>query len=474
MNNRGKKLISDVLMFAISNFGSKILVLLLVPIYTNIMTTKEYGIADLFTVTINILFPLLTLSITEATLRFLLDKNSNKGQILGVSFLFVGISFVLLVCVSPFVAYQYGAIWPYWGLFLLLYLVTSLSTCFSNYTRGVDKTRVFAVKGIIYTIAVLVLNILFLVVFKWGLYGYLLSAIFSEIITIIYMVVRADIYKSFRNLSLDKRLIKEMLNYSLPMIPTSLAWWVMQMSDKYIIIAFSGLAVSGIYSVSYKIPSILSVISTIFNQAWQISSVKSMEDKDYSEFFRKVYIIYFASCVMLCGGLIALSKGLGSILFAKDYFVAWKYVPFLLVAYFFSGLSGVMASVYTTKKKTSILLYSTVMGASLNLVLNIAFIPKYGAIAAAITTMIGFVVTFIIREICMRKYFNMPMNSFREVISIFLLVIESIVVTLEGQHAYYTSIAIIIINLMLYKTTIISLIKMSCSFFKTFYLKIMN
>lgn len=474
MNERGKKLISDVALFAISNFGSKILVFLMVPLYTYILSTEEYGIADLFTVTINILFPLLTLAITEGTLRFLLDRDSNPGKILAISLLFIAISTIFVVISSFLLVSFQNNVQEYVPYFIVLYITTSLNTCFSNFARGIDKTRIFAAKGILYTVAVISLNLLFLLVLDLGLDGYLLAMILADIITVFYMLLSGRIIQYFKLMRIDIRLVKEMLRYCLPLIPTILAWWVMQMSDKYVLIWFSGLAISGVYSVAYKIPSVLSIVSTIFNQAWQISAVKTVEDSDYNKFFKNVYDMFFVSSLGICAILIMFAKPIGFILFKKDYFIAWSYVPVLLIAYFFSGLSGVMASAFTAKKKTSVLFYSTLVGAALNLILNFVLIPSYGAIAAAATTMIGFFATSLIREICLRRFFDLKLNSVREVFTYILLICEALVITLDISHCYLISLFVILVLIFLYKGILKKIIEYSIQYIKSILKKIIK
>lgn len=454
MGIREKKLFTDVFLFTLSNFGSKVLVFLLVPLYTNILTTYEYGIADLILGTINILFPVLTLAITEATLRFLLDKDSDKGKILGCSLLFVVISFLILLLFTPFVKFVELEIDRFWGYFLLIFLSSSMHTCFSNFTRGVDKTKLFAAKGIIYTICIVLFNILFLVVFRLGLQGYLWGIIISELITTLYMIVKGKFYTYIKDIKVDIKLIREMLKYSVPMIPTIIAWWIMQLSDKYIIIAFAGISISGIYSVAYKIPSILSMISSIFNQAWQISAVKSKEDNDYKNFFCEIYQTFFVFTSITCIVLISMSKILGDILFAKDYFIAWSYVPILLIAYFFSGLTGVIASLFTAAKKTGVLFLSTSFAAAINLVLNLIFIPKFGAIAAAYTTMIGFMCAFLIRELSARTMFSIRLNTWKEILMIIFMIIQAIIKSNDWVINNYINILLMAFCIIIYNKQI--------------------
>lgn len=442
---------TDVVMFSISNFGSKILTFLMVPLYTHILTTEEYGIADLLLGTINILFPVLTLAITEATLRFLLDDDSDHGKVLGGSLVFIFLSFLILVAAGFFVGFISQELAEYWGYFLAMYLSSSLQSCLSNYTRGTDRTRLFAIKGIVHTALLVTLNLFFLLVLKIGLNGYLLSLILSDAFSVVFMAIGTRIWEVIPQIRLDKHVIRNMLHYSVPMIPTIIAWWVMQMSDKYVLIAYSGLAVSGIYSVAYRIPSVLSIVSSIFNQAWQISAVKSLNDADHSRYVTQVYHSFFVISLFLCSGLICASEFLGSILYAKDYYIAWTYVPVLLVAYFFSGLSGVMASIYTAMKRTQLLFRSTLCGALLNLVLNLLLIPYFGAMGAAATTAVGFFATFSIRSIYTKKFFDLKLNGIKEGCMALLLVVQAVVMSANFDWKYFFNVGCLIIILIIYQ-----------------------
>ena len=448
--NKYRKLLSDVGLFAISNFGSKILVFLMLPLYTSTLSTYEYGVADLMTGTINLLFPILTLAITEATLRFAFEKDNEKGQILGCSFLFIAASFILLLLCTFLIGRINTDFGSYWGYFLALYLSTAIDTCLSNYTRGVNKVRLFALNGILQTALLVSANVLFLVAFRLGLAGYLLAIILSNLFSIGFLISGGRFYLDLRFLSLNSNLMREMLRFSVPMIPTIIAWWIMQISDKYIIILYLGIAASGIYSISYKIPTILSTLTSIFIQAWQISAIKSVGNDDHENFVSTVYRYFSVFSVGVCAVLIVASKLLGTLLYAKDYFIAWTYVPILLVAYLFSSLSGVLASLFSAAKKTLALFYSTLVGSLLNLGLNFLLIPRFGVMAAAYTTLIGFLFTWVVRMISVQKILTLKTNGVRDLIAYGLLILEAVVTSLDLSIKYPLSSIIIFFLVIIY------------------------
>lgn len=445
-----KKLLSDTVLFSISNFGSKILVFLLVPLYTNVLSTSDYGIVDLIISLANLFIPVLTFAIAEAVLRFAFDKNIEKRQVLSLASLLIVLSTIILLFCKPIASCLNTEFANYWNYFIAVYFLMALNGVLGNYTRGLDKTKLFAVSGIVYTVSLITFNILFLLVFKLGLVGYLWALILTEIVCILTKIFGGGYLKDLLSFSFNPKLSKEMIKYSLPIMPSSIAWWVMQISDKYIIVAALSFAASGIYSVAYKIPSILATLTSIFTQAWQISAIKSHGDNDNANFVQNVYKYFMICSIAICSVLIMLAKPMGYVLYAKDYFIAWTYVPLLLVAYHFSGLSGVIASVYSAAKKTSMLFISTSVGAVLNIVLNILLIPKYGAIAAAYTTLASFFVTWIIRMIHARTLIDIKLNYSKFACSFVLLFIQAVIVSMNIKYMFLLSVLIICIQFVLF------------------------
>ncbi|MCX7715403.1 MAG: polysaccharide biosynthesis C-terminal domain-containing protein [Clostridia bacterium] len=449
--NKYKRLLSDTFIFAVSNFSSKLLNFFLLPLYTNVLTTKEYGVADLLTNTINLVYPILTLAISEATLRFAFDKDVKKNQIISVTLLLSFLGTGILGLCGVFVKHLSETMWQYWIYFLLLYTSYNLQYCFAQYTRGCKKTRLYALQGIFQTITIIIFNIFALLVLKKGLYGYLDALILSNIAATIFMIILGKYWNEIIHFEINFKLMKDMIIYSLPIIPSLIAWWANNAADRYIIIAKLGMASSGVYSVAYKIPSILTVVTTIFTQAWQISAISNYEDKDAAHFFTNVYKYFNIASVLSCSILIIFSNLLAKILFAKDYYIAWKYVPVLLIAFVFSGLSAFLSSIFTSSKKTNVLFVSTCIGAAMNIGLNFVFIDLFGAMGAAYMTMISFLIVWIIRYYMANKIMTIKVNIFKSVVSYALLMAQAVVVSHEISFFLGAGLLLLIVAVNFYE-----------------------
>lgn len=443
MKQKYKMLFSDTVVFTISSFASKILVFLLIPLYTAVLSTKQYGIADLITNTVNVIYPILTLSIMEATLRFAFDENNKNTDVLNNSLFVIFVAEVVILIIWPFSSVFGRTMHDYWLWFAIIFGGFNLEEVLAQYTKGINKTRVFAIAGVIQTLVIIISNIISLLVLKGGLTAYLLSIVLGYYLSSAYLIVAAKI--RVEHFTLNWNLLKEMLEFSIPTIPVLISWWINTSADKYMIIAYQGIAESGIYSVAYKIPSILAMVTSIFTSAWTISAIKNVGEDDNDEYQTNIYQFFNIANILACSILILFSKVISSILFSESFFVAWHYVPILLVAYLFSGLAGFMASSFRAAKYTKGLFSSTVIGAIVNISMNFYCIKRFGSMGAAFTTMVGFAVMFYIRRHSMQKIVKLRVNIVKDSLMYVLLLVQAIVISFEVPGSWFIAVGILII-----------------------------
>lgn len=266
-----KYLTKNTLIFAISSFGTKFLSFLLVPLYTNVLSTTEYGIADIITTTATLMIYIFTINISDSVLRFAIERKENQGEILafGIRVLAIG-SLVLLFALG--LTYQTHILnWNfYYYFFIFLYfLFTAIYQIMTNYLRAIDEITGVAIAGIISAIVMILGNIVFLLLIKIGIYGYLLSMILGPLAGSIYCFFKAKLsWRIYLKSTCDKKTQELMIRYCVPLIFNNIALWINAFLDKYFIVAMCGTDQNGIYSIANKIPTILSTCYMVFSQAW--------------------------------------------------------------------------------------------------------------------------------------------------------------------------------------------------------------
>lgn len=455
--NDYKKLSKNVVLMVIGQFSSKLLSFILVPLYTYILTTEEYGIFDLITTTVTLLTPVFTLVIFEGVMRFCLDKNYNKSEILTIGLLFTAIGSILVIFGYPLLSLSQTLKNNFLWVFLF-FLFNNLHSVLTQYLKAIDRVKLYSICGIISTLITLILNFIFLVVLKWGITGYFIANLSGGILVSLIIAYKINILKLTVNpFKIDKKVYKDILSYTCPMIPNSISWWVSNSSDKYMLTAFASVSVLGIYSVSYKIPSVLSIVSSIFMSAWQISAVENFGTDESKAFYSDIYKAFSSCIILVASTLIFLSKYTAYFLFQKDFFTAWKASMILIMAFVFNSISALLGSVYTSSKKTKMLFYSTLLAALTNIILNFVFIPFYGMYGAAYATLISYILVWIVRLINIRKTYYFEINLKSDIFSYILCLMMVILLSTENIISIIISvvllIAIYIFNLkMLLKT----------------------
>lgn len=413
MNNKSKTLMKNIGILTVSNFASKILVFLLVPLYTSVLSTEEYGTYDLAVSTISLLFPILSLNIVDAVMRFMMDKECDNSQIANIGVKFIVIStiiFSILTCL--YCSFNISNMAGFQGYIIAYYLFYALNQFFIQLAKGLDKVKEMGIAGVLGTSVMIVLNVIFLCLFKWGLSGFFMANILSNAAPAIYLFVVLKGWRYFLRNKINYRVCHQMLLYCTPLIASVVGWWVNSGSDKYVVTFFCGVAANGVLSVAYKIPSILNTFQSIFIQAWQISAVKEYGERDNTIFYGQTFnVINILMCVV-ASSLILFTRPLAHFLYANEFYVAWKFVPFLLVSSVLNCASGFLGPILSAKKDSKSMAISAVCGAGVNIVLNIIFVYAIGAQGVTIATVIASYIIYHIRkravsdDITIEKYNN--------------------------------------------------------------------
>lgn len=435
MKNKYTTLLSNTLLIALGTFGSKLLVFFMVRFYTDYLTTSQYGTADLITHTANLLFPIISIGITEGVFRFALDSERNRKSVFTIGFSAITLGslfFVLIIPILNLVKEFKGFIW--------LIVIYTLAACYhalcAQYIRAIGKTALFALQGIINTSLVIVLNIIFLAFFNMGITGYVLSVAVADTLCTLFLIIKEKLWKCITK-NIEKSDLSAMLKYSIPLIPTTVFWWITSASDRYMVNGFIGSESNGIYAVSYKLPTLLTLLATVFMQAWQFSAVTESEGdkKEHTDFFSKVWGSFQAVMFLAGSGVIVFAKVAMKILTTDEFYSAWEFVPLLAVAMIFTAFTNFMGSVYVVNKKSNISFLTALVGGVSNIILNFILIPSpMGVQGAALATVISYMLAFIIRSIVAIKYIPFNLHVKHILINTIIIFVQTVVMIFEIKY----------------------------------------
>lgn len=432
MKQKNKSLLKNLGIFTIGSFGSNIVSFLMVPLYTAVLNTAEYGAVDLMTSTVALLTPIMLLSIQDATLRFGMDPVYKKEDVLSTSIniIFKGSALLLIGLIVVSILNLVSISTVYLTFLFVFFVLGALNNILNLYLKAKNKASVIAVSGIICTLITCSSNVLLLLVFKLGIIGYMISNTIGIFIQVVYQLVVGHAYKDIhiRNYT---NLSKPMIKYSSPLIANSISWWINSASDRYILTWLRGISANGIYTVSYKIPTILSIFQNIFFNAWSISAIAEFDENDTDGFIGTNYSGYSFISLFVCSGLLIINIPLAKFLYRGDYFAAWQCIPFLVFGTVFSGISQFEGSLFAATRNTKQVAKTTVIGATVNTICNFVFIYFIGAIGAALATLFGYAVTWALRTIYLQSFMKMKVNWFNHFTSLILVAIQAIIATLN-------------------------------------------
>ena len=432
--NKYQTLASNTIILAIGQFGSKLLVYVMLKFYTNMLGADGFGDVNNIINASSLLISVVTLSINEGVLRYALDKANNGRHVLSIGLNTAIIGLVLFAAAVPLV----GMIQMLAGYEWLIYMYVatgSIKGICAIYVRARGHVKLFAIDGILTTLMVILLNLLFLGVFNMGVVGYVLSVSLGDLFSIVFLTIRAKLYKQYRPLGNDPTLAKSMLRYSIPLMPTTIMWWIINVSDTFMVTAFYGKAANGVYSFAFKFPNLAAIVVGIFSQAWHMSAITERNSRKISQFYSNVFsMIQTVMYITAAGILLVLRPIIMPFFGAEGFEQAYIYVPFLVAAVVFQSFNNFLSSIYEACNKTTHSFISSVIGAGSNVLLNLLLLNSpMGVLGAALATLLSYVFVYIFRVLDTKKYLYMKVNYPKMFINLFMIGVMSVsVMVLEA------------------------------------------
>lgn len=434
--SRSKELVKNTAILTIGKMCTQFVSFLLLPLYTALLSTEEYGIVDLFTTYIALILPLVCWQLDQGIFRFMIDcrEDETKTKALFSSITSVNVVQALAVvliylCLQPFSSSEYK-------IYLLIGVVLNIfSGLLMQFARGLGDMLAYSVSSFLTAASTVVLNVVFVAVLKLGAHGMFIATMCGIAINCIYLFFKLKAWKYYKPKLVDLSLIKEVCGYSLPLVPNQISGWILSASDRTIIAKFLSVAENGVYSVANKFSNLVGTFYGFFNLAWVETVSVHYNDSDRDEFIGDMMETVSNLFVSICVGIIAIMPFVFPVMVNQQYGNAYYQIPILLIAVIFQILVGLYSAIYIALKKPSTIARTTIAGAIINVLVNLALIRFIGLYAASISTLVSYASTALYRRIDIRKYIKIKVN----VKNILLNSVAVVFVTLS----YYFNITIL-------------------------------
>ena len=442
------KAINKLIYYGIGTFGSKVIYFLLVPFYSFFLSKSELGIYDLILASLTIITPIITIQISEAVYRELLDSNKptqKSSQVFssGLSLVFIGL---LLFVAAAFIIKQFFD-------FKILYELILIQSSFTFYIffqqtlRGLSLNKEYALMGATNAFLLIFFTIALICFSRIELSNVILAIACAQIISITYAAYKINFFKllDFKNISKEK--VYQLLNYSLPLLPNTLSWWLIDLGSRYIILFFIGLEENGLYAVAARYAGIIALVNSIFILSWQDyvinSKLKISSNKKRLSLSLNLFVAFQIGLVIL---LTSFSKELIFYTTPVAFHDAANYLPVLLISSAFASFCGFYGAFYLKEKRTRKIFTTTFIGSIINIIFCIALINYFSLYAVAAASFVGFFVTFLIRY----RDFDIMLNFNKLMPLIFIYIaVFYITYSYESTNLRLISIAVALISFIL-------------------------
>lgn len=447
-DNKYIRLLSDTIVFAVGNLLVKLLQFFLVPLYTSVMSTAEFGVSELSNNLSEMIYPIITMGIYSALFRFALEKEHDRKKLFTNGILILSCGLAAAIAFGA-IAYKFSDYSYTWQL-VSVFCTNSIYMVVLYYSYGTAGSRRYVEGAVLKIIGLCLFNIYLLVYLRSGTNGYLFSIAASDIIAAAYLFIRSHMWRDFSVSKIDKQELKLLLKFGVPMMFNNMAWWLTSMPGRYIVLSCCGESEAGILAAVSKLPAVVTVFATTFQQAWQISSSKEYTSEDSNQFYSNVYKMYVSIVMTVTSVMICATPIISSIMLRGEFESAQKYLPLLLTAALIHCISVYFGTIYVAFKDTKMIMISTLFGAGANLIICFALIPVIGIWGSAIGGCAGNLIITLIRIVNSRRYMKIEMFPKLVVPSAVLLVIQTVLMSFDNNlftvFSVISCILLVVIN----------------------------
>jgi O-antigen/teichoic acid export membrane protein len=431
-----KELLSDTLIYGVSHVFTRFMNYLLVPFYTGVFKPGEYGVISLIYVVVAFLNVVFTYGMESSYFRYAKDREKSKDifKTIQISLLLTSVVLVTIVWfLNPLINPIIGLVEPFPLLTLMLGILIfdTIQVIPFAELRLKGKPWHFALLKMFGVFINLGLNLYLILKLHLGIEAVLISNIIASFITAFFVwIITRDMLSG----SWDIKFLKKALRFGLPFVPAGIGYVINEMLDRIFLkrmspesieaiygvnadgSIYSGEDIVGLYSAAYKLAVVMLLFVTVYRYAWQPFFMKKSDDQEapviFSEAFRYfnlgaalIFIFFSLFIEQIVQITIPFTD---ATLIGREYWLGLNVVSPLLLAYWFQGWYVNFSAGIFIGEKTKVLAYITLIGSIVTVTGNLLFVPYFGMLASAYTTLASYAVMAMIIYYHSKKALDVP------------------------------------------------------------------
>lgn len=402
MSGKGR-FFKNSLLFLLGSGLSKVLGIIMLPLYTSQIPTADYGAYDISLTLITIVSSVAYFELWSAVLRFMYDRSDMVGRATVVRSGFVlmcGATALFLLLGSILcVAFSLGH--PGW---LMAYGIASSASTFACFVaRGYGKNKEFTVSGVMSSAVIAVANVVLILVFGFDYSALYISYILGCVLQCLYLARAVDITGILKKSSNDRSLTLSLLVFAAPLCLNTASYWLLSSASRLVFNYMCGDAASGVFSVGNKFGQFIVLATTCFTYAWQDLSFTAGSNGADGSFYSRVCRQYLLFLVAAFALLLPVLQLVFPLFVKGGYGDAFDLVPLALVVALISGYSGFVGNVFYAIKKTKTITVSTIIAGVVAICFSPFFINLLGANGVNVAVLLGFIVNLGVRAVVLKR-----------------------------------------------------------------------
>lgn len=469
MNTSKKTLLKGTSILTISSLITSMSQIILLPLYTRILSPEQYGIVGLITPLITYIPMIFGFNLYIGQSREYVEFRNDKeklGEYLFTINIFLGIVSLILILLSMspigyklvgiLIDYDKVSYYPLIFISIIQGIISIFTIMATMYFQVTQSFKKIAINSLFSFAITNVVSIYLIVKLDFGAKGKVIGGLLGVVFTFVTLFVS---YSRNFKIGFELECLKSSLVMGIPMIGTAIMGMIIEYGDRIILGKYASLDIVGIYSLAYTGAILLSVVYNSFINTWKPIFFEFMkEKKNYYKVENTLYK-YMGLLIIICliGQLFA-EEGI-KIIFSEQYYAAINYVRWLLPAFVMSGVCQYLTNFTQFYRETYYSLTIGIISGILNLVINLLFIPKFGVAAAIISTIFSYIVSASTYSIIIKKKYGHDIKLYK-ILLLLLICLNPILFYILNQNLtflifilkfIYLFIVIIILNKVLFK-----------------------
>lgn len=435
------------LMF-LGTFGSKLISFVMLPFYTLWLSVEDYGTTDIINVYSTIIVTVVSLCIAEAI--FVIPSRKSKDD--QISYFTTSQIFALVCacCLGLFYALIrfmhldfLGSLFDNIGYVIILSICILLFQVAQQFCKCIDRVKSYAFAGIVNMLLTVSLGVILIP--KYGVKGYVWGIIISNYLSLIYVYFDAKLFKFFKIETFSEDRLRELLKYSIPLIPNSIIWLLVSYINRPLMETYLGMYAIGIYALANKFPTFIATVYNNFSNSWQISVLEEFGKDGYNRYYNKVTLFVFAGLSFLVSIFSLIVGPLISFFLSVDYLDSIPYVPILCLSVPFVALASMVGANFSAIRKSKYFFYSSIWSAGSAILFNALLIPTMDIYGACWACVISYVTGALTRCYYARKIVKLE-NIWLYIIICLASLIQ--IILISYYESYMISVSILLLQIL--------------------------